>query len=191
MLAGEKVGGSTKFGILVGLNLAILRSYVSHTHSIKLLTRVRNGKGSGRGEVCSRKRYNWLRNVCIPGTSEVTTCSSSTVLCGVPYSAYVLQVINFVNYANLELFAKLIQLKFEPLQFELWATCIRKFFQRIPSKQLWRKFRPAKYKRYTVFAYPCCQYPCSCCNGLSLKLSSLPLLPSWVDSLCQPSFDLE
>ena len=32
-----------------------------------------------------------------------------------PYSAYISRVFNFVNFANLESFAKFIQLKFEPL----------------------------------------------------------------------------
>ena len=41
MLAGEKVGGNAKFGILAGLNLADIRLYISHTHSFKLLKRVR------------------------------------------------------------------------------------------------------------------------------------------------------
>ena len=31
------------------------------------------------------------------------------------YSTYILQVFNFVNFANLESFTKFIQLKFEPL----------------------------------------------------------------------------
>ena len=39
MLAGEKVGGNTKFCILAGLNLADLRLYISHTHSF--ITHVR------------------------------------------------------------------------------------------------------------------------------------------------------
>ena len=41
MLAGEKVGRNAKFGILVDFNLADLRSYISHTHSFKLLTCVK------------------------------------------------------------------------------------------------------------------------------------------------------
>ena len=32
------VGGNEKFGILVGLNLADLRLYISHTHSFRLGT---------------------------------------------------------------------------------------------------------------------------------------------------------
>ena len=41
MLAGEKVGRNTKFGILAGCNLVDLRLYISHTHSFKLLRRVK------------------------------------------------------------------------------------------------------------------------------------------------------
>ena len=39
-VGGGKVGGNAKFGILVGLNLADLQFYISHTHLFKILTRV-------------------------------------------------------------------------------------------------------------------------------------------------------
>ena len=34
-MAGGKVGGSAKFDILAGLNLADLQLYISHTHSFR------------------------------------------------------------------------------------------------------------------------------------------------------------
>ena len=39
----------------------------------------------------------------------------------VPYRTYTLWVFNFANFANLELFAKLIRLKFEPLRCHVHA----------------------------------------------------------------------
>ena len=42
----------------------------------------------------------------------------------------------FPNFANLESFAKFIQLKFEPLRYHTHGQLeFAKFFQRIPSKQ--------------------------------------------------------
>ena len=58
----------------------------------------------------------------------------------IPYSAYISRVFNFANFANLEPFAKLIQLKFEPLGCHAHGQhALAKFFQRIPSKQQFAK----------------------------------------------------
>ena len=55
----------------------------------------------------------------------------------IPYSAYILWVFNF---ANLESFVKFIQLKFELLRCHTHGQHeFVKFFQRIPSKQLFTK----------------------------------------------------
>ena len=56
------------------------------------------------------------------------------------YSAYILQVFNFANFVNLELLAKFIQLKFQPLHCNTHGQHeFAKFFQQIPSKQLFAK----------------------------------------------------
>ena len=56
------------------------------------------------------------------------------------------QVINFTNFVNLELFAKL---KFEPLRCHVHGQHVS-VNQQIASNSYWQKFRPAKYKRYTL-----------------------------------------
>ena len=43
--------------------------------------------------------------------THMSTCLHITL----PYSAYISRVFNFANFVNFESFAKLIQLKFEPL----------------------------------------------------------------------------
>ena len=53
----------------------------------------------------------------------------------IPYSAYISRVFNFMNFANLELFTKFIQLKFESLRCHMHGQhAFVNFFQRIPSK---------------------------------------------------------
>ena len=75
-------------------------------------------------------------------------------LAKISYSAYIiLWVFNFTNFANLESFAKFIQLKFEPCA----TTCmgdmhLQNFFNEFLQNSYSRKFRPAKYKHYTVDA---------------------------------------
>ena len=67
------------------------------------------------------------------------------------YSTYILQIFNFANFANLESFAKFIQLNVEPLCYHTHGQhAFAKVFQRIPSKLLFTKIRLAKYRCYTV-----------------------------------------
>ena len=57
--------------------------------------------------------------------------------CKIPYSAYISRIFNF---ANLESFMKFIQLKFETLHCNTHGQHeFAKFFQQIPSKQLFTK----------------------------------------------------
>ena len=68
----------------------------------------------------------------------VATRDTSNV--GILYGAYISRVFNFANFANLELFAKFIQRKFEPLCCNTHGQHeFAKFIQRIPSKQLFAK----------------------------------------------------
>ena len=70
------------------------------------------------------------------------SCIITTLICFclVPYSAYISQVFNLVNFANLESFMKFIQLKLEPLCCHMHGQhTSMNIFQRIPSKQLFVK----------------------------------------------------
>ena len=58
----------------------------------------------------------------------------------IPYSAYISGVLNFANFTNFESFAKIIQLKYEQLRCHTHGQHeFAKFFQQIPSKQLFAK----------------------------------------------------
>ena len=76
--------------------------------------------------------YNEVQSVqCqLPiGAVVIYFCKMFTYVVSVLYRiALIFCGSNFANFANLESFTKLIQQKFDPLQFEPWATRIREFF---------------------------------------------------------------
>ena len=72
----------------------------------------------------------------------------------IPYSAYILRVFNFVNFANLESFVKFIQRKLSHCTVTpMGNTNSRNLFNEFLQSSYSRKFRPAKYKRYTVSCF--------------------------------------
>ena len=72
------------------------------------------------------------------------------------YSAYVLWVFNFTNFVNLELFVKLIQLKFEPLRCHVHGqhTSMNFFFNQFLQNSYLQTNLTHGIKGYTVWVVP-------------------------------------
>ena len=93
-----------------------------------------------------------LRYVCPSGLEmpeEVTRFVAKKgvrqVSYNLPYDMYISRVFNFMNSANLESFAKFIQLKFEPPTImHMGNTHLQNLFNEFLQNSYLQKFRPAK-----------------------------------------------
>ena len=103
------------------------------------------------------------------------------ILCAhLPYSAYISQVLNFVNFENLEAFMKLNLLRIVGVAYEQPRVCqiiSTKFPKTAFSKNLTRKNISAI--RYYFLAYSTILPACSVCTYIHVAIQHSFNRPTW------------